>query len=149
MAADNRRVYLTDAPHEQSKLARKHLTRQEFGKRLYTAMLGKGWTQSDLAREAGILRDSVSNYIRALALPTPQNLKKLAKALKMSEADLLPNIDEAAIDQETNPALEVKVSKDDPTRAWVRLNREISMDTFTKIATLLNEEDQSAAKGRR
>jgi transcriptional regulator with XRE-family HTH domain len=145
------RTYLRDSDDiGKSTMARRHLTRKEFGKRLYTLMLGKGWTQSELARQADVLRDSVSNYVRGLDLPGPQNLKKLAKALDTTAEDLLPNVSEAAIDMETDPALEIKASQDDPSRSWVRLNREVSTSTVLKIMQALEEDAPAAsAKGGR
>lgn len=142
------RTFLRDSDDVGNRtMARRHLTRKEFGKRLYTLMLEKGWTQSELARQADVLRDSVSNYVRGLDLPGPQNLKKLAKALGTTSEDLLPNTIEATIDMETDPPFEVKASKDDPTRSWVRLNREVSTSTVLKIMQAL-EEDAPAASAK-
>ncbi len=136
---------ISDSPSDPgSSAARKHLTKQEFGRRLYRAILEKGWTQSELARQAGILRDSVSTYIRGRNMPDAVNLKKIAKALGMKEADLLPNYDEAAIEAQINPPFEVRASAEDPTRMWVKLNRELPLATVTKLMQLLEGEDAPA-----
>jgi transcriptional regulator with XRE-family HTH domain len=148
MAHDSRRVFLSDASPQMTKLARKHLTRQEFGKRLYSLMLAKGIRQADLARATGLSRDSISGYVRARNTPDADSLKRLAKALDVAPEDLLPNITEEAIDLETNPSIEIKASAEDPNRSWVRLNREVSTGTVIKIMQAL-EEDQPAAKGKR
>jgi transcriptional regulator with XRE-family HTH domain len=147
--APDRKPSVNDGSTEPSQFTRKHLERHDFAKRLYRMILEKGWTQSELARRSGVQRESVSNYVNANTMPDVPNVKKMATALGVKPEDLMPNISEAQFDRDISPSLDVKVSQDDPTRAWVRLNREISMDTFTKIATLLNEEDQSAAKARR
>ena len=55
----------------KTDLTPKSLTKQEFGKRLYSLMVERGWQQSDLARAAGIGRDSVSTYMRGHSLPGP------------------------------------------------------------------------------
>lgn len=72
-------------------LAPKHLTKQEFAKRLYRLMLKRGWNQSELARRADLPRDSVSTYIRAKVMPTPQSAQRLARALGITPEELMPN----------------------------------------------------------
>lgn len=123
-----------------SKLAPAHLTKQDFGKRLYTLMLSKGWTQSELARQADLPRDSVSTYVRGKSLPTPVSLEKLAAALGVEPAELMPNHVESAIDSDM-PALEMKVSPNQPGVAWLRVNRLVTTQTALKIMTLLEEDN--------
>src|ERR1043165_6798156 len=72
-------VGIGDMP--SSGLTPNHLTKQEFAKRVYNLMLNKGWHQSELARQAGLTRDSISTYINGKVFPTPSKLGKLAKAL--------------------------------------------------------------------
>lgn len=118
------------------KLTPKHLTKQEFAKRLYKLMITRGWRQSDLARQAGLPRDSISTYMRAKSLPTPQSLQALAKAFNTKPEDLLPNQLESAMDEE-NPAFSMQASSANPGKAWVRVNRLVNFGTATKIAELL------------
>jgi transcriptional regulator with XRE-family HTH domain len=125
-------------------LAPKHLTKQQFGKRLYRLMLAKGWHQSQLAREADLPRDSVSVYIRGKSLPTPQSLQKLAEAFGMKPEELLPNHVESAIDEDS-PSLELRVSPNAPNMAWIRVNRLVSLPTALKIAEALQSDDASLA----
>ena len=89
----------------QSESTPRHLTKQEFGRRIYSLMLKKGMRQSDLARAADLPRDSISVYIRGRSLPTPLSLQKLAGALGVKAEDLLPNHVETAIDADA-PELE-------------------------------------------
>jgi transcriptional regulator with XRE-family HTH domain len=117
-----------------------HLTKQEFGRRIYKLMLEKGWNQSELARRADLPRHSISVYINARSLPTPQSLEKLARALGTTADELLPNHVEAAIEADI-PSLELSVSSDDPTKAWLRMNRLVSTRTAGKIVELLATED--------
>jgi transcriptional regulator with XRE-family HTH domain len=128
-----------DSPAEKT-LTPKHLTKQEFGKRLYGLMLAKGWHQSELARQAGIARDAVSVYIRGKALPTPLNRDRLAKALSVDPDELLPNHIESAIDEDM-PAFEMKVSSSAPGTAWLRVNRLVRTSTAVRIAELLEADD--------
>ena len=120
-------------------LVPKHLTKQEFGKRVYRLMLAKGWSQSELSRQADLPRDSISTYVRGKSLPTPQNLASLASALGVPEAELLPNHIESAIDHD-NPAFEMRVSPGAPGMAWLRVNRAVSWGVAIKIADLLEHD---------
>lgn len=122
----------------------RHLTKADFANRLYKLMLSKGWTQSELARQAGLPRDSISTYIRGISSPTPQNLEKLAKVLGLKSEDLLPNIMESAIDED-NPAFSLQASVNAPGKAWVRMNRAVTFATASKIAELLAAEDAQVA----
>lgn len=141
MANKVRTHILSDAPTDK-KLTPKHLTRQEFAKRVYQLMLGKGWNQSELSRRSGLPRDSISVYMRAKSLPTPVNLQRLASALGVAPEELLPNRLESAIDED-NPSFEIRSPQGMPSKAWVRVNRLVSMSTATKIAELL-EADNAA-----
>ena len=116
------------------------LTRQEFGRRLQGLLLARGWNQSELARRAGIGRDSVSTYINGKTWPTPKQLKAIADALGMQSDDLLPNTFKAGLDDE-HPAVELKQAAGHPGKAWLRINRAMSFQTAAKIVSLLNEED--------
>ena len=114
----------------------KHLTKQEFGRRLYNLMIAQGWNQSELARRADLPRDSISTYIRGRVLPTPKSLACLAKALNMQTVDLLPNAAESAFDEDV-PSLEMRVSTSAPNMAWVRVNRLLPLSTAAKIIEII------------
>lgn len=120
-----------------STLPPKSLTKQQFGRRLYQLMLSRGWNQSELARQAGLPRDSVSTYIRGVALPTQKSLSALASALGKQPSDLLPNAVQAPLEGE-DPSFEIKVSPSSPNLALVRVNRLVSLATATRIAELIN-----------
>lgn len=126
-----------------SGLAPKHLTKQEFGRRLYHLMIQRGWNQSELARRAGLPRDSISTYIRGRTLPTPKSLSMLAEALGMTPADVLPNALESAVDED-HPSLEVRVSPGQPKAAWLRVNRLVSLSTAARVVELI-EADAAAS----
>lgn len=128
-----------DARSEPS-LAPKHLTKQEFGRRLYRLMINKRWTQSELARKADMSRDNISRFVRGTSLPTPQSLEKLAKALGVNEEELFPNQIESAIDAD-NPSFEFKESPGMPGVAWIRVNRLVTIATALKIADLLSNDN--------
>jgi transcriptional regulator with XRE-family HTH domain len=116
--------------------APKHITKQDFAKRLYQLMVGKGWHQSELARQSGLARDNVSRYTTGKSMPSPLALRALARALDVKPEDIMPNYIESAIDEDA-PALDIKVSTNSPTKAWLRVNQLVSTDTAVKVAQIL------------
>lgn len=127
-------------------LTPKHLSKQEFGRRLYNLMLAKGWHQSELARQSGLPRDRISTYVRGQTMPTPANVQALARALGVEAEAILPNHLMSAIDED-NPALEIKASPGAPGLAWLRVNRLVTLATAVRIADLL-ENDHAADRSR-
>ncbi|WP_157961420.1 helix-turn-helix domain-containing protein [Microvirga flavescens] len=130
---------------QPGKLTPKVLTKHEFGKRLRKLMADKGWHQSELARQAGLQRDSVSTYINGRSLPTPLSLNRLAAALGVAAEDLIPNHLEQSLDHH-KPAFEMKASASAPDMAWVRVNRLVTFDTAVKIGELLRADNAIVAK---
>lgn len=127
-----------DSPAAQEDLPA-YLSKQQFGQRLQRAIMDRGWNQSELARRAGIPRDSVSTYVRGKVRPTPKSLRAIADALGMNAEDLYPNADFLAIGQD-EPSMEMKVSVSDPTKAWLRVNRRVTVATASRVMSLLAED---------
>ena len=143
------RYHIDELP--DGEYAPRHLTKQQFGRRVYQEMLRNGWNQSELARQAGLPRDSISTYVRGQVLPSPISLQKLADALGVKPADLLPNAVEHAIDED-EPYMEMKVSTSAPSMAWLRVNRLVSVSPAAQIINLLagsNHEAADAGRGGR
>jgi transcriptional regulator with XRE-family HTH domain len=134
----NIRTHIGPGPDETRPLP-KHLTKKEFGRRVYALMMQKRWSQSDLARAAEMPRDAISTYVRGISLPSPRSLAKLATALGVAQDDLLPNYVEAAIDHD-NPSLDLKVSPNRPNEAWLRIDQRVSLPTALKITELLQND---------
>lgn len=127
------------------RLSRQALTRKQFADRLYQLMDDRNWTQSELARQAGIERDSVSRYVHRKNLPDQVNLNKMAEAFKMSPEDLLPNYSILAIDiDDEDPAIEMRVVDSDPTRALLIIRREVPTIIAAKVIALLGEEIETS-----
>lgn len=137
--ADNPRHHQAPGDYDDIRTPR-HLTKQEFARRLSAEILARGWTQADLAHAAGIGRDAVSTYVRGRSLPTPLSLKKMADALGIDPHTLMPNGRENAIDHDT-PSFEMRESVGHPGRVWVRVNRLLSLRQALAIAHVLNAED--------
>lgn len=144
--ARNVRTYMGgDSPTPDTERP-KHLTKQEFGRRLYRLMTEKGWHQSELARQSGLTRDAISTYVNGRSLPDPKNAKRLADVFGMSVEQLLPNQVEMAIDRDP-PALELKVSALNPDVSWLRINRMVRTETALQIMSLLREDNAGSADG--
>lgn len=120
--------------------APKDAVKAEFARRLQHKMAEKGWTQSEMARQAEYHlprgqkfgRDNISGYVRGLSLPGPVMLGALCQALGCQPQDLLlaaPSVDTR------NPPLEVKDAGDG--RAWVRINQAVDWQIALKIMELL------------
>lgn len=140
-------VEVADTPTPAGLLP-KHLSKQEFGRRLYNLMLARGWHQSELARQSGLPRDRISNYVRGTAMPTPLNVQALARALNVDPDAILPNHTMSAIDEDA-PALEIKASTAAPGKAWLRVNRLVTLATAVRIADLLENDHAADGSGGR
>lgn len=124
---------------DTSALGSRALTKDEFGRRLSALMMDKGWNQSDLARVAGLGRDSISTYVRGLTFPEPKNLRKLADALGTTPHDLLPNAVLNAIEKET-PALEIRQAHGHTDRVFIRINQLVTLEQAAKIFEILRSQ---------
>lgn len=114
--------------------------RHDFGRKIQTLLLQKRWKQADLARAAGLPRDSISSYIRGNVMPTRLSLEKVATALGVSPDYLMPELTPSVVDLE-NPAFDLKVSASRPGKAWLRINRQVSFATAARISEMLAAED--------
>jgi len=138
MAANNR-IHMQNDGNDVHPLAPGEISREAFGRKLYDLMLKKGWTQSELGRRAGITRGSISNYILGHAVPTDLNVARLAKALNVSMDSLRPSRVEEAIEEDT-PSVEFRISSADQSKAWLRVNRLVSVAAGAKILQILNDD---------
>ncbi|MEX0278490.1 MAG: helix-turn-helix domain-containing protein [Ruegeria sp.] len=114
----------------------KDIKKKEFGRKLKALNTERGWNQSELARRAGIPRDSVSTYVRGVSLPNPKSLQKLADALGATPADLIPNMVQDATEEEST-SLNMRVSTGAPNTAWLQVNRLVSLTTAVKVIEMI------------
>lgn len=96
----------------------------------------KGWNQSELARRADIGRDNISRYLNGRHLPTPVHLKKLADAFGVSQDTLCPG-DITEIFQ-PDYTVELKLLKDNPAQALVKINQVMPTEIALQIVALAN-----------
>lgn len=126
------------SPNADVDLSVKSIRKIEFAKRLYNLMMQKDWNQSDLARNSGLGRDSISQYVRGNNIPSPKNLKKLAEALGVQPVEIYPNYEAAAIEEEI-PSLSFRQMPGDENHMWVRINKKVPMHVAAQIMKLMNE----------
>ncbi len=123
-------------PGSEIDFSQRILTRAEFGRRLYSLMLKRGWNQSKMAREVGLGRDSISQYVRGRSIPSPANLDKLAKALNIEPDVLFPNYD-AQTNAVEEPTLEMKSIDNDAENMWLRINMKVSAEKALEVFKIL------------
>ncbi|MGQ3049870.1 MAG: helix-turn-helix domain-containing protein [Niveispirillum sp.] len=109
--------------------------RGEIAQRLQGLMEKKGWNQSELARAAGIGRDSVSVYCLGKSIPGAKHLAAMARALNCDPSDICPAVSEAS----APTAMQVTQVVGEPGKAWLRLNRSVTMDQLVRIMQILAE----------
>ena len=123
-------------PNSEIDFSQRILTRAEFGKRLQSLMLKKGWNQSELARKCDLGRDSISQYVRGRSIPTPRNLNKLAGILGVEATALFPNYDAQtnAIEAAT---VEIKSIDSDAEHMWLRVNMKVPAEKALEVLKIL------------
>ena len=126
------------APDGSVDLSSRTKRNLEFGKRVYKAVVDMGITQSELARMSGLGRDSVSQYIRGKAVPTPVNLAKLAKALKMEVSELYPHYESNAVQSEAL-SFAIRAVPGDPDNVWLQMDKKVTADQAMRIMAIANE----------
>lgn len=122
------------------------IVRQNFAHRLRTEIAERGWSQSDLAREASkhmrvgdVSRDNISNYVNQKALPGPTILLALSRALGTTPEDLLPERGAPAprSDMAISPATDVRDAGEG--MAFLRINRRLPWPVAIDILQLVNK----------
>lgn len=109
--------------------------KQDFGRRLLALIRDKNWNQAELARAAGLGRDSISTYIKGTVYPDPKNLKKIADALGTTPQALMPD----GVSSTDLPILEIRQSSTEPDKVHIRVNRLVTVDQASKIFSILNQ----------
>lgn len=120
------------------------IVRDQFSRRLYKALVAKGWTQSELARQVGFQRAAISSYIQARSLPTPANLSKLGKALGMAPEELLPPVGEVLADVAA-PLDAFSFKEVGNGQVRLQVNKIVSMPTAMEVIGLINRDQTKPA----
>jgi len=156
-----------EAAHARKE--RETARRRVFGNLLRAAMAKKAMSQSDLAREASkflpvpkrhkrgaegspnrgykIGRDSISVYCRGEGFPTaPGYLEAIARALDTTAEALTPKIGQTF--GNTEPFPEVQMEAASGGKAWLRINKHVSMDTALRVLQILREDNGNEKNSR-
>lgn len=145
--ARNARYANPPAPDLQpaGPLQPKEMRRQEFARRVWALMTERNMNQAELARAAGLGRDSISGYVNGRNLPEPKSAKALADALGVTVPDLYPGAVEVAVDAEM-PAIELRQIAGHPGQAWLRVNRKVPFSAAAKIIAIIEEADSAGGR---
>lgn len=116
-------------------------SRAEFAKRLYRAMLAKGWNQSELARQAALHtadgkfgRDNVSSYVRGKAMPGPKHLHALCQALGVQPREILPHAGLPSADKKPSSASANDMGNG---KMWLKVDQAVDWDTGLEVLRML------------
>ena len=104
-------------------------------------MDARGWRQTDLARHAGIHRNVVNTTVKGLSFPSPGSLQRMARALGVQPTEL----SEAYVRHETlkdDAPYGMQVSSLEPEKAWLTINKRVSVDAAVKIIALVRDDDK-------
>jgi transcriptional regulator with XRE-family HTH domain len=121
--------------------------RREFSRRLQTQMIAKGFNQTELAYECKrrapelrFERDTISTYIRAIALPGPKRLSIISQVLGVEPNELLPNdfVPAAFTEPARTPSRKFESLTDGTV--WLSVNQAVPFDTALKVMELLKND---------
>lgn len=120
---------------ESVALNNREVVKSEFARRLYEAIVSRGWNQSEFARHSGLNRDAVSTYVRGKSVPSPLNLEKMASVLGMRPEELMPNYYEAA-HAKADSQMELRDVPNEEGYMWLKLNlrlpKKVAIEIFLK-----------------
>lgn len=119
--------------------------REEFARRLQNTMISKGLSQTELAAlckqqapNVRFERDTISTYIRAIAIPVPRRLAVIAKVLDTTPESLLPTGYVPPGFQESPRIPERKLDDIGDGMVWLRINQAVPYGLGLKILGLLD-----------
>lgn len=130
-----------------------HDPKEEFGNRLYQALIEADMSQSDLAREVFnetrtdpttgyelvVGRDRISQYVRGKQFPEPRVFKRICDVLGKKQEELAPKMVGTTIQRE-NPSVEMKMIGDRTDTVLLRINKIMPLRTATKIMALIDDD---------
>jgi len=144
-AMAKRRMFHNSPPSDMPAGAPKEAVRAEFGRRIQVRLTERGWSQSDLAREASkhmpgkknLSRDNVSNYVRGVQIPGPLRMRAICAALGVDQTMLLPPQAIQSVDDKAPPLQATTLSDG---RMFLQINQVTTLDVAMKIMALLGTE---------
>lgn len=116
----------------------REVLRKELSTNLQMYLRKKHWRQIDLARAAGMGRDSISSYVNGRMLPSRENLEKMAKALRIEPENLQSGTPQTKSDLE-GAAYEWRLLNVEDPLGWLKINRRVTPDQERRIKEILSE----------
>jgi transcriptional regulator with XRE-family HTH domain len=116
--------------------------KREFANRLTSAMLNRGWNQSELARRSQIGRDNVSGYIRGHNLPNSKHLAKISEALNVPATWLLGGATGErfpAMSEDAKPVMKLEQLPDQEGKMRLTLRQDVPEDVAYQIAAIIRK----------
>lgn len=123
---------------------------KEFSHNLEQALIRKGWSQADLARqiwgtytekngyEGAKNRDRISRYVRGQAFPDPQTLAQIASKLGVPIEDLAPAQVPASL-QERAPQIAITQVAGYPDKVHLVIDALVPARVAARIYALMTE----------
>lgn len=115
------------------------MDKKEFGRHLHQLMVAKGMKQAELARQAGISRNSVCTYIQGRSFPSRDSLQKLASALGITADELLPGHEAMPVRGELKAEVELYALPNRPHMAFLSIRRVVPWARGVQILALLDD----------
>lgn len=140
--------YNLGPPKDVPRGAPQDVVKAEFARRLQKLMAEAGLNQTEAARLATrympadpvtkkqkeFTRDNLSNYVRGLVLPRPDNLHALCQLFNCKPEDLIAPGGVQSAGSETPP---LDVRDIGGGRVWLKVNQTVEWDTALQIMNLL------------
>lgn len=120
--------------------AARHAKSRQLAQRIQLMLEQKGWTQSELARRAGINRDVVSKTMSGFSFPSLESTRAMARALNVQVTDLTDAFEESAAVRDlgrTDVPFGMQELPSKPGRVWLTVNKEVTAKTAAQIHMLL------------
>lgn len=112
-----------------------------MGRRIYELRLKKRWSQADLARASGLLRNVINTAERGLSLPRIENLRNIADALGVEISDLTDAPVQNRTLGQASPTVSIVELPGSPGIMWLSVNRPVYTRTAAKVLGLLDLDD--------
>lgn len=114
----------------------------DLGRRIMHLRMRKRWSQSDLARAAGLNKNLINTTERGITQPRIRNLAAIASALGVPAAELTGGLyDEDGTKSQAHPTVSAVEMPNNPNVVWVTINRPVYLRTAAKIYAALDEDD--------
>lgn len=125
--------------------------RREFARRLASALIERGWSQTELASRASELmppgqkleKYSVSVYVSGKSFPEPMRLDAICRALGVPPSSLVPGYE--GIGRLSGGARSLEVSDAGDGMMWLIVHKRLPLSVVLDVLKLINEAETAAS----